>query len=149
MIGITDLKELYEVDDIKWLDTTIKLLKNRQFDSLDLENLIEELEELGKRERNSVVSILEQIIRHLLLLEYWTAEKDNNFAHWQSEIYNFRIQLNRKLTTTLINYLKDELEQIYQDAKGYVELKTQNSVEFPTQCPYSLDELRDRNWWPG
>jgi hypothetical protein len=149
MSNITDLKELYEVDDIKWLDTTIKLLKNRQFDSLDLENLIEELEELGKRERNSVVSLLEQIIRHLLLLEYWTAEKENNSAHWQSEIYNFRLQLNRKLTTTLLNYLEDELEQIYQDAKGYVELKTQNSVEFPCQCPYSLDELRDQTWWPG
>ena len=149
MISLSDLKDLYEVDEIKWLETTIKILKNRQLNSLDIENLIEDLEELGKRERNSVVSLLEQIIRHLLLLEYWTTEKDNNSAHWKSEIYNFRLQLNRKLTKTLINYLEDELEQIYQDAKGYVELKTQNSVEFPSQCPYSLDELRDRTWWPG
>ncbi|HEY9302508.1 MAG TPA: DUF29 domain-containing protein, partial [Phormidium sp.] len=147
MISLTELKDLYQKDEIQGLETTIKLLKNRQFDSVDLENLIEELEELGRRERNSVVSLLEQIIRHLLLLQFWTNERDNNSAYWKGEIYTFRLQLNRKLTTTLLNYLEDELEQIYQDARGYVELKTQNSVEFPSKCPYSLDELRDPTWW--
>jgi len=83
MISLTDLKYLYEEDEIKWLETTIKLLKNRQFDSLDLENLIEELEDLGRRERNAVVSLLEQIIQHLLLLQFWTNERDNNSAHWK------------------------------------------------------------------
>ncbi|RUS99679.1 hypothetical protein DSM107003_02630 [Trichormus variabilis SAG 1403-4b] len=97
MRTIHDLKQLYEVDDSQWLEETIKLLKNQQFQDLDLENLIEELEELGKRDKSGVASLLEQIIRHLLLFQFWTSEHENNGVHWQSEIYTFRVQLNRRL----------------------------------------------------
>jgi hypothetical protein len=106
MIGVTDLKNLYELDDSQWLEETVKLLKNKQFQALDLENLIEELEDLGKEKKNAVASLLEQVIRHLLLLQYWTSESEYNAVHWQEEIYNFRIQLKRKLTANLRNYLE-------------------------------------------
>lgn len=144
----TDLKSLYETDDFKWLELTIQLLKNQQFNSLDLDNLIEELEDLGSEKRNAVVSLLQQVIRHLLLLEYWTSEAEFNANHWKSEIYNFRDQLDRKLTTTLKNYLAENLESIYKRALGYVELKTGNSVNLPSECPYNLEQLLDLNWFP-
>lgn len=67
----TNLKQLYETEYDRWLEATIKLLKNRQLTQLDYENLIEELEALGRNEKNAVESFLEQIIRHLLLYEYW------------------------------------------------------------------------------
>jgi hypothetical protein len=147
-MSITDLKTLYETDDFKWLQLTIKLLKNKQFHSLDLGNLIEELEDLGSEKRTTVVSLLQQVIRHLLLLEYWTSAKERNPNHWKSEIYNFRDQLDRKLTTTLKNYLEENLDSIYKRALGYVELKTGNSVNFPSECPYNLEQLLDLNWFP-
>lgn len=146
MKTITDLKQLYEIDDSQWLEEMIKLLKNRQFQSLDLENLIEELEDLGKRDKNTVFSLLEKIIRHLLLLQYWANEYENNSVHWQGEIYTFRTQLNRRINTTLRNYLKSELDAIYKDALGFVKIKTQNSVNFPSECPYSLEQLLDIHW---
>ena len=111
---LTDLKTLYEIDDVQWLEETIQLLKNHQFASLDIENLIEELEELGREKRNAVVSLLEQVIRHLLLLEYWTTEKEQNLGYWEAEITGLRTQLRRKLTTNLRNYLKEELASIYR-----------------------------------
>ncbi|WP_416242421.1 DUF29 family protein [Anabaena cylindrica] len=58
MKSITDLKQLYEIDDSQWLEETIKLLKNHQFQELDLDNLIEELEDLGKRDKSAVASLL-------------------------------------------------------------------------------------------
>jgi hypothetical protein len=146
MKTITDLKQLYELDDSQWLEETIKLLKNHKFQELDLENLIEELEDLGKRDKNAVASLLEQIIRHLLLLQYWTSESENNTVHWQGEIYTFRTQLNRRITTNLRNYLESELDSIYKDALGFVKIKTQNSVNFPSGCPYSLNQLLDIDW---
>jgi hypothetical protein len=148
MKTIHDLKQLYEADDSQWLEETIKLLKNRQFQDLDLENLIEELEELGRRDKSAVASLLEQIIRHLLLLQYWISEQENNAVHWQGEIYTFRTQLNRRLNTNLRNYLESELDSIYQDALGFVKIKTQNSVNFPSECIYSLSELLDLEWYP-
>lgn len=148
MRSVTDLKNLYEIDDSQWLETTIKLLKTREFTALDLENLIEELEDLGKEKKNAVASLLEQVIRHLLLLQYWTSESEYNAVHWQEEIYTFRVQLRRRLTTNLRNYLDSELNSIYQDALGFVKIKTQKIVSFPLKCPYSLDELLDIEWLP-
>ncbi|MEA5620253.1 DUF29 domain-containing protein [Cronbergia sp. UHCC 0137] len=148
MKSITDLKKLYEIDDFQWLEETIKLLKNHQFQELDLENLIEELEDLGRRDKNAVASLLEQIIRHLLLLQYWKSEHENNLVHWTGEIYTFRTQLKRRITTNLRNYLESELNLIYQEALGFVKIKTQNSVNFPSECPYCLDQLLDIQWLP-
>jgi hypothetical protein len=149
MIEVNDLKQLYDVDDDEWLEQTINLLKNHQFQQLDLDNLIEELEDLGREKKNAVASLLEQIIRHLLLLQYWTTEAEYNAVHWQEEIYNFRTQLRRTITTNLRKYLKDELTSIYQDALGFVRIKTTNLVTFPTECPYSLEQLLDRSWLPN
>jgi hypothetical protein len=143
-----DLKTLYETDDVEWLQEIIKLIKNHQFEQLDLENLIEELEDLGREKKNAVVSLLEQIIRDLLLLQYWTREVEYNRVHWEEEIYSFRVQLRRKITTNLRNYLESESNSIYQDALGFVKIKTQNIVNFPLECPYTLEQLLDINWFP-
>jgi len=78
-----------------------------EFQQLDLEHLIEELEDLGKEKKNAVASLLEQVIRHLLLLQYWTKETEYNTINWQEEIYNFRTQLKREMTTNLRNYLEE------------------------------------------
>jgi hypothetical protein len=107
MLGVHQLKQLYELDDSQWLGETISLLRNHQFQQLDLEHLIEELEDLGKEKKNAVASLLEQVIRHLLLLQYWTKETEYNTINWQEEIYNFRTQLKREMTTNLRNYLEE------------------------------------------
>jgi hypothetical protein len=149
MIGVNDLRKLYEIDDSQWLEETVSLLKKHQFQQLDLDNLIEELEDFGREKKNAVASLLEQIIRHLLLLQYWTSESEYNAVHWQEEIYTFRTQLGRTITTNLRNYLEGELNSIYKDALGFVKIKTLNSVIFPPECPYSLEQLLDRAWLPN
>ena len=148
MAVLTNYQQLYETDDLQWLEETIALLKNRQFEALDLDNLIEELEDLGSEKRNAVVSLLDQVIRHLLLLEYWESEVTNNSIHWQGEIYNFRLQLQDKMTKTLYNHLVYKLDSIYGRALKAVNIKTQKSVDFPEKCPYSLEELLDIDWLP-
>ena len=142
----TDLQSLYEIDESLWLEETIILLKEKRFQYLDLNNLIEELEALGKRDKNAVASLLEQIIRHLLLLQYWTEEYEMNGNHWQTEIIVFRNQLERLLTNNLQNYLHSELEKIYKGALKYTRQKTQFKIDFPEYCPYSLDQLLDENY---
>jgi hypothetical protein len=143
MAVTTALKQLYEIDDVQWLEETVGRLKARQFDHLDLENLIEELEDLGSEKKNAVSSLLEQLIRHLLLLEFWEMERENNIGHWQAEIVSFCTQLRRRLTTNLRNYLSQELFSIYGDALVYVRIKTRFKVDFPANCPYTLEQLLD------
>ena len=49
---------------------------------------------------------------------------------------------------TAITYLEQEFDNIYQKALRYVRKKTNNQVNFPDICPYSLEELLDPNWLP-
>lgn len=143
---IPKLKTLYQIDASLWVEETIKLLKNKQFEQLDLEDLIEELEDLGSEKKYRVESLLEQVIRHFLLLDYWESERNYNKAHWESEIVSFQNQLESYLTTNLSHYLEDNLSRIYNKALRYVRKKTQNTVIFPDQCPYSLSYLLDFDW---
>lgn len=148
MAVITNLKKLYEIDDAQWLEETVELLKSGQFEALDLTNLIEELEDLGSEKKNAVVSLLDQVVRHLLLLEYWQEEREYNANHWRSEIYNFRLQLQRRRTKTIDNYLSSKLDSIYSDSLGFVKIKTDHKINFPLECPYKLEQLLDINWLP-
>ena len=143
----TDLRKLYEIDDHLWLEETIKLLQEKRFNELDLENLIEELKSLARRDKSKVASLTEQIIRHLLLLQYWTTEFGRNSNHWKTEIIGFRSQIKRDLTTNLSNYLRENLESIYQDALRFVKQKTEYSVEFPDTCSYTLEQILDPNYF--
>jgi len=142
----TNLQQLYETDDYLWLLETIELLKQNRLDEVDLENLIEELEDLGSEKKNAVVSLLEQVIRHLLLLQYWQEEYERNGYHWQGEIVNFRNQLKRRLTGNLRNYLTQEMLEIYADALEYVKVKTKFQVDFPEECPYIFEQLLDKDY---
>jgi hypothetical protein len=151
MITVTQnqLQKLYEIDDYLWLEETIKLLKTKDLDNLDLDNLIEELESLGRNDLNKVRSLLRQIIIHILLLGYWQEEHDRNYRHWQGEIIAFRDDLNNSLTNTLKNKLVQELAHIYNVAVKVVVQKTGLASNlFPDNCPYSLEQLFDDNWYP-
>jgi hypothetical protein len=149
MTVITNLQQLYKTDDHLWLLQTIELLKQGRFDELDLENLIEELESLAKRDKRQVKSLLEQVIRHLLLLQFWNQEYDRNKNHWRSEIRSFRVELKDRLTSNLYSYLSSIFTTIYEDALGYVQEKTGFTVNFPAECPYSLEEVLDINYLPN
>ncbi|MEL4896961.1 DUF29 domain-containing protein [Crocosphaera sp. Alani8] len=132
-----------------WLEETIKLLKEKRLNDLDIDHLIEELESLGKRDKNLVSSFLEKIIRHLLLLQYWEAEKERNRNHWRAEIQSLRTQLRKYLTTNLQNYLREELNDIYDDSLYYVQEETGFNVYFPEKCPYTFEELLNEKWFPS
>lgn len=81
---VTDLKLLYEADYFEWLEKMIKLLNNRQLENIDYDNLIAELEALGRSEKSAVESLVILIIQHLLFDQYWEKERDDNSRHWQT-----------------------------------------------------------------
>jgi hypothetical protein len=143
-----NLASLYDVEYDQWLARTISLLKENRFNELDKDHLIEELEDLSRREKKTVERFLEQIIRHLLLWQYWTAEHDYNANHWQAEIMSFRTQINEDLTQNLRNHLQENQVKIYEKALNYVKQKTGYEVDFPENCPYTLDQLLEMNWLP-
>ena len=143
------LEQLYEREYDRWLSETIELLKNRQFDRVDYEHLIEELAALRRSEKTAVKSLSLQIIIHLLLYQFWTTERERNSNHWAAEIITFRVQLEYKLTTNLSKFLELELEleNIYENARLIAEKKT-GLKNLPIICPYSLRQILEKQWFP-
>ncbi|BAG03440.1 DUF29 domain-containing protein [Microcystis aeruginosa] len=141
------LEQLYEREYDRWLSETIELLKNRQFDRVDYEHLIEELAAWGRSEKTTVKSLILSIIIHLLIYQFWTTEREINSNHWAAEIITFRVQLEDKLTTDLSKFLELELDNIYENARLIAEKKT-GLKNLPIICPYSLTQILEKQWFP-
>jgi hypothetical protein len=57
---------LYETDYVAWADEQALLLEQKRWDELDLVNLVEEVRDLGRRERDALESQLTRLLMHLL-----------------------------------------------------------------------------------
>ena len=66
MAELLTSQSLYDQDILLWVEDTIAKLKAHDFANLDLENLIEEIDTLGKSQRNAIRSLLRRLIEHLL-----------------------------------------------------------------------------------
>ena len=71
-------KSLYETDFLLWTEETIAKLKARDFDHVDLENLIEEIESLGKSDKKEIKSRLTTLLAHLLKRIYVNMPQDQS-----------------------------------------------------------------------
>jgi Domain of unknown function DUF29 len=142
--------DLYESDFALWTERQSALLRARRFDDLDLENLIEEVEDLGRRERDMVESYVETILEHLLKLALSHAGRPRR--GWLVTVDRQRARLARKLTTTLRNHLTTALPMLYAGVRRPVARQLHkdgvSSDALPSSCPYSLDQILDPDWYP-
>ncbi|NEP13201.1 MAG: DUF29 domain-containing protein [Symploca sp. SIO2C1] len=140
----SDLSSLYEQDFYLWLQATTKLLQQRQLEQLDLDNLIEELESMGRREKREVKSRLIILIEHLLKVQYWEAEKERNTRGWRNTIIEQQRQLELSLedNPSLKNVLADSFLDCYQKSRQDTLRKYELPSEiFPVEPPFTLPEI--------
>lgn len=149
MTAQSQLQQLYDRDYYLWLEATVKLLKNRQLEQLDLDNLIEEIETLGRSEKNRVISSLKLICQHLLKWQYQSQKRSKS---WSNNIRRERNNLADLVED--IPSLKRFLETPEALAKAYrrgrrdaiQETKIEN---FPQDCPFSLEEILNHDYLPS
>ena len=142
---------LYDTDYNLWVLETVKQLQNKDYHSLDLENLIEEVSDLSKRDKRKLESLLMRLIEHLLILQYWESERERNRGHWEKEIFNFRKQIKRLLidSPSLNNYLRNQLNSCYEDGRKMASKHSQLSLNtFPDKEIAHLEQVLDENWLP-
>jgi len=143
-------KTLYDTDYNLWVLETVKQLEKREFNALDLENLIEEVSDLSRRDKRKLDSLLTRLIEHLLKLKYWQCEKERNFGHWQGEVRTFRKQINKELeaSPSLKVYCQEIFEECYQDAREIVSDRSQLPLStFPEKAIANLEQVLDENWF--
>ncbi len=144
-------KTLYDEDFYAWLRRQAELLRVRRFDELDLDNLIEEIEALGRSERRAVESRVQLILVHLLKLACSPAQEPRR--GWLRTVLIHRHQLHDQLTPTLRRHLAGRLSRLYAHARrlAALELETDGIEpdQLPLHCPFSLDEILDDGWLPS
>ncbi|MEQ9232957.1 DUF29 domain-containing protein [Coleofasciculus sp. E2-BRE-01] len=138
-------KTRYKTDYYQWIQETINQLRERNFNQVDWNNLIEELESMGKSERRAVLSLLTRLLEHLLKLSYWEAEKEYSRNLMAAEIVNFRAQIQQRLEDS--PSLKPELDAMY--AKAYpVAIKSVSKLfSLPKDTHISLEQALDEDWF--
>jgi hypothetical protein len=144
-------KDLYEEDFYVWAERQAALLRARRLKELDLENLIEEVEALGRAERSKVLSNAAVIIEHLLKLQHSLTKEPRNA--WRASVREHRRRLRRDLTPRLRQILRDELPLLYEEVRTDTEALLRDHGEraaadaLPEICPYSLDQITG-DWLP-
>jgi len=145
------VEDLYERDYVAWTEAQAAALRTRGAgrNALDYDNLAEEIEDLGKSETHACESQIDNIITHLLKMEF--VGPAATIPHWRGELYEFRRRLDRHRTRTIDNRLKPTVENAFASAiKALVIRGTlSNSDQVSTvRDAYTWEQIVDADWYP-
>jgi hypothetical protein len=138
-------KPLYETDFYVWAREHAALLRAGRYEELDLQNLIEEVDDLGISLYQSVRSRVRTIIEHLLKLEHSHAREPRDL--WRDTIAVQRADLEDDLTASLRARIEAELPKQYERARTAAARVLRRHGEdaaadaLPEARPYTLDQI--------
>jgi hypothetical protein len=143
-----DLSSLYEQDILLWSEDTVAKLRARDFDHLDIENLIEEVEALGIAQKKELISRLILLLEHLLKRLYVKSPHDYN--GWERTIRTQRGEL--EVLFDAVPSLRTRWDAIFDKAWKIVlknVSKEYPQTQFPAEWMYarSPEEILDRDVW--
>ncbi|MFN3871020.1 MAG: DUF29 domain-containing protein, partial [Aquificaceae bacterium] len=114
-----ELKELYDKDFPLWVEINLQLLREKAYDLVDWENLLEEIEDMGLRHLESCISHLAVILEHLYKWDNFrglTHGREKAGMGWIKSIRNARTEI-------------EILLKRYPSLKGKLPLELQNAWE--------------------
>lgn len=138
-----ELSNLYESDFYAWTQEQAKLLHEGKWAHLDIPNLVEEIESLGRQERQELRNRLKVLLSHLLK---WEFQPHHRSKSWFFTIREQRHEINIVLNVnpSLEPYLPEVLNIAYELGLDLAARETAlNLKDFPSQCPYELENILD------
>ena len=138
----------YEEDFYGWAMANAQLLKERKVSEIDFDNLIEEIESMGRSNFDQLINRFAVLIAHLLKWQYQPNLKGHSW------LYTIREQRSRIKDHLIENpSLKSRIDEaftkgyrygVYQAAKetGFDE------KDFPSTCPYTFEQCFDEEFYP-
>ena len=142
---------LYDTDFNAWALGEAQKLKLKQFDRIDLKNLIEEIEDMSKSQRRGLESRLVVLIMHMLK---WQVQHEKQCNSWKGTINIQRLKIKGLLKE--MPSLKNNLKELVNDSDVYLEALHKASEEtgihkrlFPKELPYTLEQILDNNFYPN
>jgi hypothetical protein len=145
----TSISSLYERDFYAWTEEQANLLRHRQWHRLDAENLIEELESLGKQQRQELRHRLKVLLAHLLKWQYQPHKRSRS---WLATLRIQRREIIRLLqkNPSLQSYREEALLEAYQDSRDLAMGETDlPDRTFPIALPYPWENIIAEDFYPG
>ena len=137
----------YAIDFYAWTQQQAELLRNKDINYLDWENIAEEIEGMGRSEKRQLKNRLKVLIMHLLK---WQYQPNLRSRSWQLTIKEQRLQLEELLleNPSLKSSLEDIKEKTYPLAIIAAEKETGLSI-FPEVCPYNIQDILSSEFLPS
>jgi hypothetical protein len=138
----------YEEDFYAWTVEQARLLRSGELSSIDIANIAEEIESLGRSDRRAIESRLTVLLSHLLK---WQAQPPLRSTSWSGTIREQRRQIDKLLreSPSLKPFVGDALAEAYADAREDAAEETGlPETDFPVECPFSTDEVLSRSFLP-
>lgn len=127
-----ELKELYDKDFPLWVEINLQLLREKAYELVDWENLLEEIEDMARSDLKTCISYLAVILEHLK-----NARREINIllTEYPSLRNKLPLQMDRAWIRAVAK-LEDWLEDRGIDPKAY---------PIPEKCPYTYEKAMTRD----
>ena len=135
--------DLYETDFYQWTQEQATLLRQGVWTSLDIENLAEEIESLGRQQKQELRNRLGILIGHLLKWEY---QPELRGKSWKATIWEQRDQVFDILqdNPSLKPYLEEAISKGFRQGISLVVRETPLDFDdLPKECPYTIEQILD------
>lgn len=122
-----------------WINQQVHFLRTKQFDKLDLDNLIDEVEGVSRSDRRALESYLEVLLTHLLKVTY---QADKRSGSWENSIANSQRKAKKILEQCpgLRHFLTDIMQDAYQNALEIASEETGiQETDFICFCPWDYE----------
>jgi len=142
----------YEHDFYAWSFEQARALKERRPEQLDWENLAEEIESLGRNDRNQVRSRLAVIVIHLLK---WRFQPEARSPSWRTTLNTQRRDLNivlagsPSLRRLVAGFLVEGYQRARLDAAAEMELSPAATRKLPESLPFTAEQILDSDYFPN
>jgi hypothetical protein len=139
---------LYDQDFFAWANEQAALLRAGKLDQIDVENIAEEIESMGRSEKRELVNRLCVLLTHLLKWQNQAGFRGNS---WRLTIRHQRDRLELHLRDN--PSLKAQVEAAIRDAYRLARVDAERETglpgaTFPATCPFTFDQAMDPNFWP-
>jgi hypothetical protein len=138
----------YEKDFYAWLTMNAQLIRAGKFSEIDKDNIAEELEAMGKREKRELISRLTILLAHLLKWEFKPTRRSGS---WRNTLRIQRGELTDLLedSPSLRHELEHYVDRAYERARLIAENEAGiDAALFPKDCPYSLEDIINQAFFP-
>jgi hypothetical protein len=138
----------YDDDFFAWTQEQARLLRDGDLSGIDVENLAEEVESMGRSDRREIMSRLIVLLTHMLK---WQFQSERRSPSWTDTINEQRTQIDLLLAASpsLQSFSTEAVADAYARARRTAARETNiDPGGFPTLCPYTPEQILSEDFLP-